>query len=179
MAACTSHPSITYHAADVSGTEHSNYKTAVRACVRACIRQQGWGVGVMDCASPRTQDAQAVTWGVFPCKEIMQPTVVEPTAFLEWKQEAFSLWLRQWAPIYDTDSVSHEIIHEVHDTYFLVNLVDHDYIGSVAGAWPIPPPPCVTIPHHPRRLVCVCVCGAGGTYLLYLTRPSPPCTSRR
>jgi hypothetical protein len=27
----------------------------------------------------------AVTWGVFPGKEIMQPTVVDPIAFTFWK----------------------------------------------------------------------------------------------
>jgi hypothetical protein len=27
----------------------------------------------------------AVTWGVFPGKEIIQPTVVDPVAFLSWK----------------------------------------------------------------------------------------------
>jgi hypothetical protein len=35
------------------------------------------------------QGVQAVTWGVFPGKEIAQPTVVDPEAFLAWKTEAF------------------------------------------------------------------------------------------
>ena len=43
----------------------------------------------------------AVTWGVFPDCEIMQPTVVDPVSFYAWKSEAFSLWLSMWLPIYD------------------------------------------------------------------------------
>ena len=30
-------------------------------------------------------DANAVTWGVFPGKEIIQPTVVDQQSFLVWK----------------------------------------------------------------------------------------------
>ena len=38
----------------------------------------------------------AVTWGVFPGKEILQPTVVDSNTFLVWKDEAFALWKSQW-----------------------------------------------------------------------------------
>eukprot|EP00274_Cyanoptyche_gloeocystis_P002473 CAMPEP_0196654086 /NCGR_PEP_ID=MMETSP1086-20130531/3764_1 /TAXON_ID=77921 /ORGANISM="Cyanoptyche gloeocystis , Strain SAG4.97" /LENGTH=53 /DNA_ID=CAMNT_0041985637 /DNA_START=9 /DNA_END=167 /DNA_ORIENTATION=+ len=31
----------------------------------------------------------AVTWGVFPAKEVLQPTVVDARSFLAWKDEAF------------------------------------------------------------------------------------------
>ncbi|CAI8053880.1 Methylenetetrahydrofolate reductase [Geodia barretti] len=34
----------------------------------------------------------AVTWGVFPGMEIIQPTVVDPVSFHIWKDEAFMLW---------------------------------------------------------------------------------------
>ena len=37
----------------------------------------------------------AVTWGVFPDREIMQPTVVDEASFLVWKDEAFGLWISQ------------------------------------------------------------------------------------
>lgn len=41
------------------------------------------------------QEPNAVTWGVFPGKEIVQPTVVDPISFLSWKVrflfEIFSL----------------------------------------------------------------------------------------
>uniref|UniRef100_T1J9I4 methylenetetrahydrofolate reductase (NADPH) n=1 Tax=Strigamia maritima TaxID=126957 RepID=T1J9I4_STRMM len=69
----------------------------------------------------------AVTWGVFPGKEIIQPTVVDPVSFKAWKDEAFALWKEQWGKLYDDDSQSRRIINHIHDTYCLVNLVDNDY----------------------------------------------------
>ena len=72
----------------------------------------------------------AVTWGVFPGKEVLQPTVVDPEAFMVWKDEAFSLWLEQWASIYDDESVSYDLLHSIHDGYFLVNIVDNNFQGG-------------------------------------------------
>jgi methylenetetrahydrofolate reductase (NADPH) len=69
----------------------------------------------------------AVTWGVFPGREVLQPTVVDPEAFMVWKDEAFSLWLEQWASIYDDESLSYELMHQIHDTYMLVNVVDNNF----------------------------------------------------
>ncbi len=37
--------------------------------------------------------ANAVTWGVFPGREVIQPTVVDPVSFRSWKDEAFALWV--------------------------------------------------------------------------------------
>ncbi len=45
----------------------------------------------------------AVTWGVFPEKEIVQPTIVDASSFRVWKDEAFDLWIRQWAAIYEPE----------------------------------------------------------------------------
>lgn len=100
MAVCARRPSITYHAVDARGNAYSN-----------C----------------RTRGAHAVTWGVFPGREVSQPTVVDPDAFLAWKSEAFALWVTQWAAIYEEDSDASCLIHDIHDSYFLVNLVDHDF----------------------------------------------------
>ena len=96
------HPSLTYHAVDVTGNSYTNNKGGVTA----------------------------VTWGVWPNQEIKQPTVVDPAAFLVWKQEAFKLWLDRWASLYDEDSESYELIHRIHDNYFLVNLVDNDFVAG-------------------------------------------------
>lgn len=70
----------------------------------------------------------AVTWGVFPGKEIQQPTVVDHQTFAIWKEEAFALWKSQWQILYKEDTPSWKLLEEVHDTYFLVNVVDNDYI---------------------------------------------------
>ncbi|MEE6485237.1 hypothetical protein FKM82_014221 [Ascaphus truei] len=69
----------------------------------------------------------AVTWGIFPGREIIQPTVVDPDSFMYWKDEAFALWIEQWAKLYEDESPSRMIIQYIHDNYYLVNLVDNDF----------------------------------------------------
>ncbi|KZT69258.1 methylenetetrahydrofolate reduct [Daedalea quercina L-15889] len=68
----------------------------------------------------------AVTWGVFPNKEIVQPTIVEAISFMAWKDEAYELG-RQWAKYYEPGSSTRTLIDDVMDTYFLVNVVHNDY----------------------------------------------------
>ena len=72
--------------------------------------------------------ACAVTWGVFPGKEIIQPTIVDKVAFEQWKDEAFALWLSKWKKLYDADSESASLIQSIHDSWFLINIVDNDYV---------------------------------------------------
>lgn len=68
----------------------------------------------------------AVTWGVFPGKEIIQPTIVEAVSFMAWKDEAFELG-QQWAKMYEPDSPSRKLISDIMDTSFLVNVVHNDF----------------------------------------------------
>ncbi|KAG4126125.1 hypothetical protein ERO13_D10G138300v2 [Gossypium hirsutum] len=77
-----------------------------------------------------TTDVNAVTWGVFPAKEIIQPTVVDPASFMVWKDEAFEIWSRAWAALYPEGDLSKKLLEEVQSSYYLVSLVDNDYIGS-------------------------------------------------
>jgi len=73
----------------------------------------------------------AVTWGVWPGSEIKQPTVVDPNVFVNiWKDEAFALWHSQWASLYEEDSVSRKVIDDIANTYYLVNIVDNNFIDS-------------------------------------------------
>jgi len=72
----------------------------------------------------------AVTWGVFPGKEIMQPTIVDTRSFLIWKDEAFGLWMSDWASIYEKKSTSFTLLKEIYETYYLVNIVDNNYVDS-------------------------------------------------
>jgi methylenetetrahydrofolate reductase (NADPH) len=72
----------------------------------------------------------ALTWGVFPDKEILQPTVFDPDTFVVWSKEAFDLWTKAWAAIYDDDSESCSLLYDIHDTYYLVAVIDNDYIES-------------------------------------------------
>lgn len=73
----------------------------------------------------------AVTWGVFPGKEIVQPTVVEAISFMAWKDEAYELG-KQWAAVYEPESPSHRIISSLMDTSLLMNVVHNDFHDTEA-----------------------------------------------
>ena len=61
----------------------------------------------------------AVTWGVFPSAEIIQPTVVDAEAFQAWKDEAFELG-SMWAKFYEkTAPESAKMINDIFDTFYL------------------------------------------------------------
>lgn len=95
-------PYLTYHAVNVAGESLTNSVNTVNA----------------------------VTWGVFPGKEIVQPTVVEKDSFLVWKDEAFALWKTQWLTLYENSSTSTKILSDIVDNYYLVNIVDNNYING-------------------------------------------------
>ncbi|KAH6915887.1 methylenetetrahydrofolate reductase [Coprinopsis sp. MPI-PUGE-AT-0042] len=73
-----------------------------------------------------SEGPNAVTWGVFPGKEIVQPTIVEAISFMAWKDEAFELG-QQWAKLYEEGSISQKLILDLMDTYSLVNVVHNDF----------------------------------------------------
>lgn len=45
-------------------------------------------------------EVNAVTWGIFPGREVIQPTVVDADAFMIWKDEALNIFTNTWAKIY-------------------------------------------------------------------------------
>ena len=63
----------------------------------------------------------AVTWGVFPGKEIVQPTIVETISFLAWKDEAFRLG-SDWARCHSIASPSRHLINDIMENWYLVNI---------------------------------------------------------
>lgn len=71
----------------------------------------------------------AVTWGVFPGKEIVQPTIVETISFLAWKDEFFRLG-QDWAECHSSTSPSRYLVEDLMDTWYLVNVVDNDFHRS-------------------------------------------------
>lgn len=83
--------------------------------------------GELNLTNCETDQPNAVTWGVFPGKEIVQPTVVDPVSFMSWKDEAFNLWYERWAVIYEAESESRKVLENIQNTYILVNLVDNDF----------------------------------------------------
>lgn len=107
-------PQITYHAVNASGDMRTN---------------------------TTSEAPNAVTWGCFPHKEIVQPTIVESISFLAWKDEAYEIG-RNWARVYDEKSPSRKMLDRIfgeredgdddHDDddasgWWLVNVVYNDF----------------------------------------------------
>jgi methylenetetrahydrofolate reductase (NADPH) len=72
----------------------------------------------------------ALTWGVFPNREILQPTIFDPSAFLVWAEEAFALWTTMWLNLYDFESGSYALIENMRDTFYLCAVVDNDFTSG-------------------------------------------------
>ena len=72
-----------------------------------------------------------VTWGTFPGKEIVTPTIIEGVSFKAWCDEAFSIW-REWMRIYPRKSPTAKLLEKVRDDYKLVNIIHHDFVDKDA-----------------------------------------------
>ena len=86
----------------------------------------------------KDDDINAVTWGVFPGEEILQPTIVEKTSFLAWKDEVYRLFT-EWTNILqsnlvdaDKDKISGfvDLITNFSNNFVLCNLVNNDFIDK-------------------------------------------------
>mmetsp|Transcript_16525 Transcript_16525/g.28076 ORF Transcript_16525/g.28076 Transcript_16525/m.28076 type:complete len:131 (-) Transcript_16525:141-533(-) len=98
------YPSVSYQAINKEGTKHQNVDD---------------------------NEINAVTWGVFKGREIIQPTVVDHQAFEIWKNEVFRAWHDTWGAIYkgeDGDEASLKFLDQCSNDLFLVNIVDNDFI---------------------------------------------------
>merc|ERR1712166_913220 len=69
--------------------------------------------------------------GIFPGREVLQPTVVDPDSFTAWTEEAFELW-RVWGTIYERGSNSRSLIDTIRTTYWLVNVVDNNFVTGAS-----------------------------------------------
>jgi methylenetetrahydrofolate reductase (NADPH) len=83
----------------------------------------------------RAGSSNAVTWGVFPNREVVQSTILEEESFLAFRDEAFSIW-KEWCQLYKPGTASYELLDNIHKTYHLVSVVHHDYF-SESGLWEI------------------------------------------
>jgi methylenetetrahydrofolate reductase (NADPH) len=72
----------------------------------------------------------AVTWGVFPGQEIQQPTVVDETSFMVWKDEAFALWGQFEAVLPETSTGGRKAVQEIKENWYLVNVVDNNFLNG-------------------------------------------------
>jgi len=83
---------------------------------------------------PTEQNASAtnaVTWGAFPGKEIITPTIIEEVSFKAWSEEAFGIW-QEWGRVYSPKSQSRELIDEMVKDRWLVNVIHHAYVEPEA-----------------------------------------------
>jgi len=71
----------------------------------------------------------AVTWGVFPGREIQQPTVVDAASFRAWKDEAFALW-DMFLEVNAENEDQKRIVNNIADTWYLVNVVDNNFLSG-------------------------------------------------
>lgn len=74
----------------------------------------------------RDEGPNAVTWGIFPNSEIVQPTIVETVSFLAWKDEAYRLG-EDWSKCYVAGSASRKLIEAIAESWWLVNIVNNDF----------------------------------------------------
>ena len=63
----------------------------------------------------------ALTWGIFAGREVVQPTIVETISFLAWKDEAYRLG-EDWAKCHAATSPSRKLIQGLVDNWYLVNI---------------------------------------------------------
>lgn len=103
----------------------------------------GDGNGTLYSNMPPTA-VNAVTWGCFPGKEILTPTIIEHVSFRAWLDEAFALW-DQWAELYPRRSAAGRFLRGVArgtgagglgggGGYVLVNVIHHMYQDE-EGLW--------------------------------------------
>jgi len=83
-----------------------------------------------DVVTSGSKGVTALTWGVFPNKEILQPTVFALDTFLVWSKEAFNLWTSVWARLYDDETESAALLYDMRDSYYLVAVIDNEYMDS-------------------------------------------------
>ncbi|ESZ94366.1 methylenetetrahydrofolate reductase [Sclerotinia borealis F-4128] len=77
----------------------------------------------------------AVTWGAFPGKEIITPTIIEEVSFRAWAEESFGIW-GEWARVYGKDSATRKVIDGIKEDVWLVNVIHHAYVEG-EGLWDV------------------------------------------
>ena len=55
----------------------------------------------------------------------MQRSTAGPVSM---QDEAFGLWTSEWGSLYEEGSRSRQVIHEIASTWYLVSVVDNDFV---------------------------------------------------
>ena len=77
-------------------------------------------------SSDAASAVNSVTWGAFPGKEIVTPTIVEEVSFRAWVDEAFGIWA-EWERCYALGSQSRSALQDERRNCWLVNVICHDF----------------------------------------------------
>lgn len=95
---------ITYQAISKDGNEYKNFKENI---------------------------VVGLTWGIFPNKEIIQPTIYDSEIFKFWKDEVFSKF-NDWMKIYDKEEEKDSLnfLKKSRDELYLMTLIDNDYVTN-------------------------------------------------
>lgn len=90
-------------------------------------------------SSEGTDAVNAVTWGAFPGKEILTPTIIEEVSFRAWMEEAFGIWA-EWERVYhirgEGNDGTRKLLRECREGTWLVNVICHGY-REPARLWEI------------------------------------------
>ncbi|KAI1810072.1 methylenetetrahydrofolate reductase 2 [Poronia punctata] len=118
---------VTYYAANAAGeylsSDISKTVTASTAGQATDDSDEGYRTG--------ESTTNAVTWGVFPGKEIVTPTIIEEVSFRAWAEEAFGIF-GEWARVYNKGSESSKFLEAASKDCWLVNIIHHDYMDKDA-----------------------------------------------
>ena len=68
----------------------------------------------------------SVTWGAFPGKEIVTPTIVEEYSFRAWVDEAFDIWT-EWERCHSPESATRRLLNAEKENCWLVNIISHSF----------------------------------------------------
>ncbi|KAI1423008.1 methylenetetrahydrofolate reductase 2 [Xylaria sp. FL1777] len=118
---------VTYYATNAAGDfVSSDFSGGVSASGSTETADAGNGSYKMGESS-----TNAVTWGVFPGKEILTPTIIEEVSFRAWAEEAFGIF-GEWAQVYGKGHESEKLLEAARTDSWLVNIIHHDYMDNEA-----------------------------------------------
>lgn len=83
------------------------------------------GVDAYESSDPASA-VNSVTWGAFPGKEIVTPTIVEEYSFRAWVDEAFGIWT-EWERCHPPESATRRLLKEEKEKCWLVNVISHSF----------------------------------------------------
>ncbi|KAI0434517.1 methylenetetrahydrofolate reductase 2 [Xylaria sp. FL1042] len=117
---------VTYYAANAAGDfVSSDFSGGASASgtMETTGASNGYSMG--------ESSTNAVTWGVFPGKEILTPTIIEEVSFRAWAEEAFGIF-SEWAQVYGKGHESEKLLEAARADSWLVNIIHHDYMDKNA-----------------------------------------------